>query len=50
MTEILSKLPHLDVVFFKAVEGRKLNPTELEHLADMAEFKNDMGIRQLCRL
>lgn len=43
MTEILSKLPHLDVVFFKAVEGRKLNPTELEHLADMAEFKKRYG-------
>lgn len=43
MTEHLLKIPFLDVVFSKAVEGRKLSPDELDHLADMAEFKKRYG-------
>lgn len=43
MTEILSKIPFLDVVFSKAVEGRKLSSDELDHLADMAELKKRYG-------
>ena len=43
MTEILSGFQSLDVNFFNAIEGKKLNKDELTSLADFNEFKKRYG-------